>query len=793
MDGLLRGSSSPGFPPQTFFQGADGNPSLDVANFFRLAQQAGQQFSMLGMYNSLLGPAGSQLATQLAAHVGAQAGATFPPPQNQATNPSSFNGIWPQVPPPQNWPGSGQWAQQGPTPLLQGGMMVPNTRLSSVPPGLHPVVPPPGVQPYVGYQHCPRPPPQTPKERRGAAVDNRREIHGGGDHGREAPHSGSQTTNQIPAECTPFATAAREIHANGNGAVRPPQAPPPPSGHMQSQEFRADSVPLPHNVWKLLQESMAGMDPNCLKESLSRNAGAGGFPPQLPFGPVGGSTGGSGNGTANGVGVQGEGETNPNSGDSAAGPSSGTGGDQDGCNEMGQIFREKFGEEKFQAVRTVLLEQQEVFMRQVWEVHRLHWFQCYLQAVQSLPDQKKTGELLNIRESSSGKCTSVGMDSPLNPLDQQGVPYSPRATASHLINMQMGMHGNAGSVPNLLQSPPETEMDGGPRISKQSQQQSMRSSKDCVGAPPMEKIAPNAPVQSLAMANGPHTKWFLQHFGQEEAITGATAQQQAAGSFGECPKPWLPFAKDLEAKEHGVNGGCPPPPHPMMPHDWNGGQVEPMSIAQVAGRWWWRDWNHVLNGGVQGSRRWPLKQHVVTNEEDGQEVSSCRPNQQARKRGSKEIAKTAGGEKAHHISQPCLVNGGASVDWTKEGGNSTPRCTRAVKEVEGGRGLREKQKPIGNGASHKSTKRRMRKMATLPVKVRKKAKRFTPPLNECESIASGNSGPCENGGKGSGGDNANSNGNCDAHNAGSDGVPPGGDTERNAANILLSFAPRAVG
>lgn len=53
----------------------------------------------------------------------------------------------------------------------------------------------------------------------------------------------------------------------------------------------------------------------------------------------------------------------------------------------GQAMTEKLGEQVFWQVRSLLLQQQEMFLTQVWELHRLHWFQTYLQTLLKLPDQ----------------------------------------------------------------------------------------------------------------------------------------------------------------------------------------------------------------------------------------------------------------------------------------------------------------------------------------------------------------------------------------------------------------------
>lgn len=69
--------------------------------------------------------------------------------------------------------------------------------------------------------------------------------------------------------------------------------------------------------------------------------------------------------------------------------------------EAGQALAEKLGEQVFWQVRSLLLQQQEVFLSQVWELHRLHWFQTYLQTLLKVPDQ---GSILHsIMRSSSVK------------------------------------------------------------------------------------------------------------------------------------------------------------------------------------------------------------------------------------------------------------------------------------------------------------------------------------------------------------------------------------------------------
>lgn len=64
----------------------------------------------------------------------------------------------------------------------------------------------------------------------------------------------------------------------------------------------------------------------------------------------------------------------------------------------------------------------------------------------------------------------------------------------------------------------------------------------------------------------------------------------------------------------------------------------------------------------------------------------------------------------------------------------------------------------------------LKQYATLPVKARKKGRKFAPLVDECESIGSGHSGS------------------CDGH---EDGTPTGAK-ERKAADVLLKYLPSAI-
>lgn len=91
-------------------------------------------------------------------------------------------------------------------------------------------------------------------------------------------------------------------------------------------------------------------------------------------------------------------------------------------NEIAEAFVGKFGDKAFLRMRSLLLKQQEIFVSQVWDLHRLQWFQTYLQTSISPPlEENDDLEELN-NEARLAKQTPLRTQSTVNN-DSNGLDY----------------------------------------------------------------------------------------------------------------------------------------------------------------------------------------------------------------------------------------------------------------------------------------------------------------------------------------------------------------------------------
>eukprot|EP00803_Ostreobium_quekettii_P008658 evm.model.scf_1640.2 EVM.evm.TU.scf_1640.2 scf_1640:28969-31942(-) len=403
----------------------------------------------------------------------------------------------------------------------------------------------------------------------------------------------------------------------------------------------------------------------------------------------------------------------------AGDPAGGAGG---GVVMSQQAARAAMGQEGWQRVRSVMLKQQEQFTNQLWELHRLHWRQGFLEAAQRLGVQAGC-------DAQRGAERPAAAQPPA--LQQPQAQYSQNLTQFlHQVLGESSRWGQAkadAGIPGQGQAwlgrpcPPPlpfAQQSGRPPFVLPGYGASLGGGPVAGPSAGPSGVPENSVPVMPPPVNDPHALWYAKHYGAS-AKGGPWPQQSSGGDEQAEGAP--------SAGPSGLDAASALAPAPLGPMTGAAVAAAVKAVTEANPPRWWQDAARVFGDVLMTSQQVPgpsCKPKPQGHRREGQMASLLKKGWRHSKRAPKRERTPIAKEKE--------CSNGAMVEVSAENSTGSSRQAPLVQEEPLG------TKKCGVACVKKVSKRKSGKRASHSSRLIKKSRRSRP--SQAESIGSDLSG-----------------------------------------------------
>lgn len=278
-----------------------------------------------------------------------------------------------------------------------------------------------------------------------------------------------------------------------------------------------------------------------------------------------------------------------------------------------QHAQSKLGKESWRYLRKLMLRQQEQFVKQVWELHRVHWYQGYLTALNARNEKPRSKELHCGEE----------MRPKMKNTERQEVHQLHEHYNKNIYQSWPAVAGNAGSwgLPPAKEdekaSCPEQGCSGqhqSPSFGFPLQEAKVQfsvsgqhpSSQSKASGSDQAAASATLPPGAQKLAVDPHASWYAKHYG---CTRDASWNVPVPGPAPQESRPW-DQSKSQEASNVGTGV------------DWAGSNVpgssgqaaEALIAAAAKAQHWWQDAARAIGNALANAPPVPLSNEKPTGE-----------------------------------------------------------------------------------------------------------------------------------------------------------------------------------